>query len=63
MGASVSSNIAKAISKVANSVSNSKNVTSNQVNSVQKRINFDYCYIYMSVDINIKTASTLKAKY
>lgn len=62
MGASVSSNTAKAIAKVANSVSNSTNVTSNQVNSVQQRINFDDCYIDMSGDIDIKTASTMIAK-
>ena len=62
MGASVSSNTAKSIAKVSNNVSNSTNVSANQVNAVQQAINFDSCYLNMSGDINIQSASSMVAK-
>ena len=62
MGAAVSSNTAKSIAKVSNNVSNSTNVSANQVNAVQQAINFDSCYLNMSGDINIQSASSMVAK-
>ena len=62
MGAAVSSNTAKSIAKVSNNVSNSTNVSANQVNAVQQQIDFDDCFLMMSGDINIESASQMVAK-
>jgi hypothetical protein len=62
MGAAVSSNTAKAIAKVSNNVSNSTTVSDAQVNAVQQQIDFDDCYLMMSGDINIESASQMVAK-
>ena len=62
MGAAVSSNTAKSIAKVSNNVSNSTTVSDAQVNAVQQQIDFDDCYLMMSGDINIESASQMVAK-
>jgi len=62
MGAAVSSNTAKSIATVSNQVSNSTNVSAAQVNAVQQQINFDDCFLMMSGDINIESASKMVAK-
>jgi len=62
MGAAVSSNTAKAIAKVSNKVSNSTDVSESQVNAVQQQIDFDDCFLMMSGDINIESASQMVAK-
>ena len=62
MGAAVSSNTAKSIAKVSNNVSNSTDVSASQVNAVQQQIDFDDCFLMMSGDINIQSASKMVAK-
>ena len=62
MGAAVSSNTAKSIAKVSNNVSNSTDVSAAQVNAVQQQIDFDDCFLMMSGDINIESASQMVAK-
>ena len=62
MGAAVSSNTAKSIAKVSNDVSNSTDVSASQVNAVQQQIDFDDCFLMMSGDINIESASQMVAK-
>jgi hypothetical protein len=62
MGAAVSSNTAKSIAKVSNRVSNATTVSDSQVNAVQQQIDFDDCFLDMSGDINIQSASQMVAK-
>jgi hypothetical protein len=62
MGAAVSSNTAKSIATVSNKVSNATTVSDSQVNAVQQQIDFDDCFLDMSGDINIQSASKMVAK-
>jgi uncharacterized membrane protein required for colicin V production len=62
MGAAISSNTAKAVSKVANSVSSSTVTSNSQINSEVTRINIDGCSIGKDVNIRIMAQFTAKSK-
>ena len=62
MGASVSQNIASAVSDTTNYISNSTTADASQVNNIENQTVIKDCFIDLTGDFNVKNATTVVQK-